>query len=75
MAAESYLDTGDRASFANGGIAKTLHPDFASHLREAEGCAPLVVSGPRLEAVRRRVDARVAATAQGVRRGLSAGRG
>jgi len=49
---ESYLETGDRASFANGGAPLRLHPEFASRTWEACGCAPLVVSGPRLEAVR-----------------------
>ncbi len=57
MTAESYLDTGDRPNFANGGGAIALHADFSSRVRESEGCAPLVVAGARLEAVRRRVDA------------------
>jgi collagen type I alpha len=57
---ESYLDTGDRASFASGGGPITLHPDFASRVWEAEGCAPLVVSGPELAAVRRRLAERAA---------------
>jgi hypothetical protein len=57
MTAESYLDTGDRTNFANGGGAIALHADFSSRVREAEGCAPLVVAGAKLEAVRRRVDA------------------
>jgi hypothetical protein len=26
---ESYLDTGNRAAFANGGVVRQLHPDFA----------------------------------------------
>jgi hypothetical protein len=29
-----------------------LHPDFAHYVWEAEGCAPLIVSGPKLAAVR-----------------------
>ncbi len=48
---ESYLDTGDRQSFANASVV-ALHPDFASRIWEARGCAPLVVSGPKLDAVR-----------------------
>jgi hypothetical protein len=57
---ESYLGTGDRASFANGGGPIALHPDFASRVWEAEGCAPLVVSGPELAAVRCRLAERAA---------------
>ena len=49
---ESYLDTGNRGAFANGGPATHAHPDFALKVWDAEACAPLVVSGPRLEAVR-----------------------
>ncbi|HVC62472.1 MAG TPA: Hint domain-containing protein [Acetobacteraceae bacterium] len=52
---ESFLDTGDRASFANGGRPIALHPDFSGRIREAEGCAELIVTGPRLDAVRRRL--------------------
>ncbi len=55
LPAESYLDTGDRANFANGGAVMRLHPDFASRVWEAEGCAPLVVSGPVVAGVRRRL--------------------
>jgi collagen type I alpha len=54
---ESYLDTDNRAAFSNGGGAVTLFPDFAACRWEAEGCAPLVITGPALAAVRRRVAA------------------
>lgn len=57
LPAESYLDTGDRSDFGNGGGAMTLHPDFASLQREAGACAPLVITGPVLEAVRDRLAA------------------
>jgi hypothetical protein len=57
---ESYLDTGDRDAFANGGDAIQLHPEFnlARYKRndltwEALGCAPLVVTGPKLDKIRR----------------------
>jgi hypothetical protein len=56
---ESYLDTGSRSAFANGGGAIQLHPGFASSdsqtslLWEADGHAPLVVSGPHVERARR----------------------
>ncbi len=61
LPAESYLDTGDRTNFANGGGPIALHPDFASRVWEAEGCAPLVVTGPVLDATRRWVNALSAA--------------
>lgn len=57
LPAESYLDTGDRRNFANGGGTVALYPDFASRVWDAQGCAPLVVTGPLLEVVRQRVDA------------------
>lgn len=53
---ESYLDVGDKSSFANGEGTVSLYPDFASRVWEADGCAPLIVAGPRLAAVRRWVD-------------------
>jgi autotransporter passenger strand-loop-strand repeat protein len=49
---ESFLDTGNKDQFDNGGAALRLHPDFARHIWEAEGYAPLVVHGVRLDAVR-----------------------
>jgi hypothetical protein len=52
MPAESYLDTGNRGAFANGGGAAMLHPDFALRVWEAEGCARLVRDGADLVAVR-----------------------
>jgi hypothetical protein len=53
--AESYLETGNRAAFANGGPAVVLHPNFAQTIRERKSCAPFVESGPVVEAVRRRI--------------------
>ena len=59
LPAESFLDTGtSKADFANGGPAVTLHPDFSSLKWEASGCAPLIVSGPTLAAVRQRLEGR-----------------
>ena len=52
---ESYLDTGNRSAFANGGRVLDLHPDFGSRVWEAHACAPLVVYGPRLAAAQRRL--------------------
>ncbi len=51
LPAESYLDTGNRAGFANGAVT-LLHPDFAPGLDAAEPCAPLVLAGPQVEAAR-----------------------
>ena len=50
---ESYLDSGDRGNFANGGRPLALHPDFASRAWEADACAPLLVTGLQLDAARR----------------------
>ncbi len=61
LPAETYLDTGDRARFA-GGRVTTLYPDFAARTWEMDGCAPLVLAGPRLEAARAKL-ARGAAVA------------
>jgi hypothetical protein len=63
--AESFLPTGDRSDFENGGSPLSLHPTFCAHshdsrlMWEALGCAPLVVAGPALEAARQRLQARV----------------
>jgi hypothetical protein len=50
---ESYLDTGNRGAFANGGTAMHLHPNFALRIWEAEACAKLVRDGAELEQARR----------------------
>lgn len=60
LAAESYLDTGNRAQFANGGDYIALHPDF-SPLNWDDACAPLTADGDAVLSVRRRLLARVAA--------------
>ena len=52
LPAESYLDTGDRASFENAPGAMILHPDFARWTWDARACAELKVTGPELDAVR-----------------------
>ncbi len=52
---ESYLDTGNRAAFANGGQAVALQPDFARRVWQASACAELVLNGPCLAAVRQRL--------------------
>ena len=53
---ESYLDTGNRAMFANGAAFLILHPDFGADRRDLpEACAPFVVRGEALERVRARL--------------------
>lgn len=58
LACESYLDTGNRAAFANGGASVMLDPDFARRAWRAQGCAPLVLDGPALVAARAALIAR-----------------
>ncbi len=56
LPAESYLDTGNRAQFAQGVVA-SLHPSFDAGGAAAEACAPLALSGPAVEAARARLRA------------------
>jgi hypothetical protein len=49
--AESYLDTGNRSSFSNGGNVLDAHPDFAPK-HWSDTCAPLLFDGPALEKLR-----------------------
>lgn len=57
-AAESFLDTGNRAAFSGGSVT-ALFPDFAAKAWETRGCAPLVFTGPALVAARAEIAARV----------------
>jgi T5SS/PEP-CTERM-associated repeat protein len=59
---ESYLDTGNRRAFANGGMVLDLHPDFVGDGRDTDPrrYAPLVETGPSLAAIRARLLARAA---------------
>jgi hypothetical protein len=52
---ESYLDTGNRGAFANGGPTPLAHPDFSLAVWATNACAPLVVDGPALAAARGRL--------------------
>jgi collagen type I alpha len=67
---ESYLDTGDRLSFENGGAALVLHPTFGAEPRavmviaETLGCAPLRTAGAEVEHVRARLAKRAAVSAR-----------
>jgi len=60
MHAESYLENGGRAGFDNASGLVSLHPDFGVRRWEALGCAPFVVTGAKLDAVKARTLARVA---------------
>jgi hypothetical protein len=55
---ESYLDTGNRSAFANGGPVVHLHPDFALGVWQRQACAPLVRDGAELVAARSHLLAR-----------------
>jgi hypothetical protein len=64
LAAESFLDTGNRGAFLNGSRAVQLHPDFAQRAWDSDACAPLAVAGTALERARAVVRAQVTATAR-----------
>ena len=50
---ESYLDTGNRSAFANGGEPVALHPEFeALDIWRTQACGELVTSGDKLRAVK-----------------------
>jgi hypothetical protein len=55
LPAESYLDTGNRGAFANGGGAVLAHADFAPRIWETQSCAPLVLSGAALAPAKTRL--------------------
>ncbi len=58
LPAESYLDTGNRDCFENGGGALQLHPDFAQALREQNSCGTFAETGPVVASLRERARAR-----------------
>jgi len=59
LPAESYLETGGRRMFENGGLPVALHPDFAPMAWDVLGCAPLMVTGPEVDAITARLARRV----------------
>jgi len=70
LAAESFLDVGNRAAFANGGQPMMLHPAFACPddaraVWEAHACAPDLPRGDELTAVRHRLLDRAASLGHG----------
>jgi len=58
LPAESYLDCGNRAAFANGGAFVEAHADFAPN-RWADACLRLVKEGPAVAATKARLLARL----------------
>src|SRR6185437_10578848 len=52
LPAESYLDTGNRNYFGDGGGPIFLHPDFSSLAWDARSYADLKVVGPEVDRVR-----------------------
>ena len=52
LPAESFLDMKDGSNYANGAGPIRLFPDFTARMWEAFGCAPLIVTGPELDAAR-----------------------
>ncbi len=63
LACESYLDTGNRDAFDNGGTLIRLHADFAPDRAGRQtwathACAPLVLDGPVRAAAHERLRAR-----------------
>ncbi len=60
LAAESFLDTGNRGAFVNGGGAVMAHPDFSRAVWQAQGCAPLATGGEVVRAVQAHLLARAA---------------
>ena len=51
LPSESYLDVGNRWAFSEDSVVTSLRPDFAG--TDGEGhCAPLVIGGERLKAIR-----------------------
>ncbi len=61
LPAESYLDTGNRAAFVEGGSVVMAHPAFARAVWHRRGCAQLVTEGPVRERVYRRLVAQAIA--------------
>ncbi len=80
LTVESYLDTGDRANFANAGQVMRLYPDFSTGMGnvaavwDALGCAPLVITGPALVATRGKLAERAGMIGGEKRRTVGRGR-
>jgi hypothetical protein len=66
LASESFLDTGNRGAFANGGGAVMLHADFALQVWAVKAFAPLVREGAVLASVRAALLARAGVLGHGL---------
>ncbi len=55
LPSESYLDTGNRSAFANGGGVTMASPSFAMRRWDEAACAPLLQGGAGVAAARRRL--------------------
>ena len=59
---ESYLDTGNRAAFANAGLALVLHPEFTINAGlkcwQTDACAPLTVEEAQVRPIWQRLAGR-----------------
>ncbi len=51
-AVETYLETGNRGGFENGGDTASLEPDFADVMRKRRSCATLLEPGEVLDRIR-----------------------
>ncbi len=68
LAAESYLDTGNRTLFENGGAAPVSHPDLARprpRSWDIDACAPLATDPATIEPLWRRLATRAVALGHG----------
>jgi len=65
---ESFLDTGNRGDFENGGAVVTLHPRPAMQVWREEACLPLAQAGAHVEAARSVLLERAAAMGFGTTR-------
>lgn len=52
LTVESYLDTTATSNYVGRSMPVRLHADYSIRTWEAHGCAPLVVNGPQVDAVR-----------------------
>jgi Ca2+-binding RTX toxin-like protein len=59
LATESYLDTGNRSAFDNGGAFVEAHPDFRPR-HWAQTCLPLALEGPSVSTAKTQLLARLA---------------
>ena len=74
---ETYLDTGNRSSFANGGVCVQMHPALSQQggeaIWEAAGCAPLRITGDEVERCLARLRRRAAGSGAPRGRRIAAG--